>query len=235
MATNQVGGPLQYASAEAIARFERAATASVPGRDHAMRMAAALLAGRVPESGSLLSVGIGTGAEMSLLAAARPDWHLTGIDPSAPMVEAARDRLTREGVIGRAALAVGTVDALPAEPAFDGATCFMVLPLLGNDGPKRALLDGIAARLKPGASFVLTTVYTDASSDEMAQAWRWFQRGMGQSDAEVEALAAQVRGEIHPISSADLSKLLSAAGFTAPRQYYQALWFGGWITEKQDR
>jgi tRNA (cmo5U34)-methyltransferase len=224
--------PLQYASADAIERFERAATASVPGRDHAMRMAAALLAGHVPQGGAILSVGVGSGAEIILLAQLRADWHLTGIDPSAPMIEAAHTRLAAEGVRDRATLHVGPLDVLPPRPAFDGATCFMVLPLLSNDGGKQGLLRGLAARLKPGSPLVFTTIYAEGRSEEMESAWRWFQRGMGQSDAEIKALAAQVRGEIHLARADALAAMLDDAGFAPPRQFYQALWFGGWITER---
>ncbi len=232
MNSDESSRPLQYASAEMIDRFEQAATTSVPGRDHAMRMAAALLAGRVPQAGTVLSVGIGSGAEMILLAALRSDWRLTGVDPSGPMVEVARARLTTEGVIARATLLTGLLDMVPTEPVFDGATCFMVLPLLDNAGGKQALFRGLAARLKLGASLVFTTIYAEGRSDEMASAWRWFQRGMGQSDAEIEALATQVRGEMHRVRADELAVMLAEAGFTPPRQYYQALWFGGWVTEK---
>jgi tRNA (cmo5U34)-methyltransferase len=197
-----------------------------------MRMAAALLAGRVPQSGALLSVGVGSGVELVLLASLRADWHLTGIDPSGPMIEAAHARLTAEGVRDRATLHAGLLNVLPSHSAFDGATCFMVLPLLDNDGGKQGLLRGLAARLKPGAPLVFTTLYAEGRTDEMASAWRWFQRGMGQSEAEIEALAAQVRGEIHPARADVLAAMLAEAGFAPPRQYYQALWFGGWIAER---
>lgn len=233
MAMDGRDGPLQYSSGEAIERFERAAANSVPGREHAMRMAAALLASRVPEGGSLLSVGTGSGLELALLASVRPDWTLTGVDPSAPMLGAARDRLTREGLIERCTLTLGIVDQIPAAPAFDGATCLMVLPLLPDNGAKAALLAAIAARLKPGAALVFTSPYTMDGQAEMAVAWRWFQRGMGHSEAEIETLAAQVQREIHFASEDRLMDLASQAGFLPPRRFYQALWFGGWIADKR--
>ncbi len=226
-------GPLQYSSQAGIERFERAAANSVPGREHAMRMAAALLAASVPPGGSVLSVGTGTGPDISLLASIRPDWKLTGVDPSAPMIEVARNRLAQDGFSGRCRLLVGTADELPAEPVFDGASCLMVLPVLPDNGAKGALLASIAARLKPGARLVFTSPYTLDEQVEMGTAWRWFARGMGETDAGIEILAAQVRRDIHFTSEARLMELAAEAGFHPPQRFYQALWFGGWFAEKQ--
>lgn len=225
--------PLEYSSAEAIERFERAATASVPGREHAMRMAAALLAASVPQGGSILSVGVGSGLELSLLGSIRSDWMLTGIDPSAAMVEAARSRLTHDGMIDRTSLVVGLTDQLPETPAFDGATCIMVLPILPDNGAKGAFLASIGARLKPGGRLVFVSPVTEEAQTEMGPAWRWFQRGMGQSDAEIDALAGQVQREIQLVSEDRLGTLAIEAGFHPPKRFYQAMWFGGWFAEKR--
>lgn len=224
--------PLQYVSPEAIERFEHAATASIPGREHATRMAAALLAANVPEGGSILSVGTGSGLELSLLASSRPDWVLTGVDPSAPMIEAARNRLAQDGFSGRVSLAAGHLDDLPATPAFDGAVCIMVLPLLPDNGAKGALLAAIATRLKPGARLAFISPAIEGSQAELGPVWRWFQRGMGQSDAQIDALALQVQQEIQMVSEDRLKTLAVEAGFHPPKRFYQALWFGGWYTEK---
>ena len=233
MTHDESDGPIQYSSPAAIERFERTSANSIPGREPALRMAAALLAARVPEGGSILSVGTGTGLDLSLLASIRRDWTLTGVDPAAPMIDAARNRLANDGFSGRCTLLVGTADVLPAEPVFDGASCIMVLPVLPDNGAKGALLAAIAARLKPGARLVFTSPYTLNEQAEMGSAWRWYARGMGETDADIEVLAAQVRREIHFTSEERLMELAAEAGFQPPQRFYQALWFGGWFAEKQ--
>jgi tRNA (cmo5U34)-methyltransferase len=223
-------GPLQYASTDAVARFERAANASIPGRESVMRMAASILAAQVPVNGSVLSVGAGTGLELSVLSKARPDWSLTGVDPAASMIELARARLETEAEMDRVTLVTGTVDQLPPGTTFDGAMCLMVLGILPNDGARRALLESVATRLKPGAPFVFTLAYADPLSEQFDGPWKWYQRGMGQHTDEIEALYRQVRTpDFYMPTETMLTDLLTASGFTPPHRFFQAFWFGGWM------
>jgi tRNA (cmo5U34)-methyltransferase len=231
--TSSPGGPLQYASGDAVARFERAADASLPGRESVMRMAAAILAAQAPAGGSVLSVGAGTGLELSILLHTRPDWSVSGVDPSASMVELARARLAAETMADRLSLVTGTVDHLPSDVTFDGAICLMVLGILPNDAARRALMENVAQRLRPGAPFVFTLACGDPHSEDFESPWRWYQRGMGQNADEIEALVRQVRApDFYWPTEQAITNLLTASGFMQPRRFFQAFWFGGWVTGK---
>jgi tRNA (cmo5U34)-methyltransferase len=62
----------------------------VPGLSGLHRMMQLLLAERVPEDGCVLVLGAGGGMELTTLSEAHPGWRFDGVDPSAPMLEAAR-------------------------------------------------------------------------------------------------------------------------------------------------
>jgi tRNA (cmo5U34)-methyltransferase len=213
--------------------YEATVRRAIPAHEHTMRMAAALLAARLPENAHLLAVGAGGGMELCELGAAQPGWQLTGVDPSALMIDIARDRVARYGLTARVSLVHGTTDDLPADARFDAATCLMVLHMLPDDGAKLALLKPIAERLQPGAPLILTDAFGAALPEAYVPAWRWFQRGMGRQEDEIAALEQQVRAGVHFVPEARIAALLDEAGFTPPVQFFHAFWFGGWMTEKR--
>lgn len=213
--------------------YEMTVRRAIPAHEHTMRMAAALLAARLPEDAEILVVGAGGGMEICELGAVRPGWRMTGVDPSALMIDLARERVARHGLTDRVALLHGTADSLPDGLRFDAATCMMVMHMLPDDGTKAALLAPIAARLRPGAPLILTDAFGDALPEQYVQAWRWFQRGMGRQPEEIAALEQQVRAGVHFVPEPRIAALLGEAGFTPPLQFCHAFWFGGWVTEKR--
>jgi tRNA (cmo5U34)-methyltransferase len=213
--------------------YEATVRRAIPAHEHTMRLTAALLAARLPAQADVLVVGAGGGMELCELGALQPGWRLTGVDPSPLMVQIARDRVARHGLSDRVTLVQGTTDALPADACFDAATCLMVMHMLPDNGAKAALLAPIAARLKPGAPFVLSDAFGNALPEQYVPAWRWFQRGMGRKDEEIAALEAQVRAGVHFVPEARIVELLTEARFAPPDQFFHALWFGAWMTERQ--
>lgn len=212
--------------------YEATVRRAVPAHEHTMRLAAALLAARLPEHAEILVVGAGGGMELCELGLARPDWRMTGVDPSGLMIEMARDRVARHGLTDRVTLVHGTADDLPAGARFAAATCMMVMHMLPDNGAKAALLAPIAARLSSGAPLILTDAFGAALPEDYVPAWRWFQRGMGRQPEEIAALEQQVRSGVHFVPEARITALLDEAGFTPPVQFFHALWFGGWLTER---
>src|SRR3954470_20957989 len=62
----------------------------VPGFSSLHRMAAMLMAERVPENGRVLVLGAGGGLELKAFAEAQEGWTFDGVDPSADMLQLAR-------------------------------------------------------------------------------------------------------------------------------------------------
>jgi 2-polyprenyl-3-methyl-5-hydroxy-6-metoxy-1,4-benzoquinol methylase len=103
----------------------------------------------VPESGSLLDVGCGSGIWLTYLARERPALELHGVDPDARKLELAR----RSAAASRLDLHQGSVDDVPAA-AFDVVTILDVLYLVPDD-MKSAMLAASLRALKPGGTIVL--------------------------------------------------------------------------------
>ena len=211
----------------------------VPGYASLARLAVALLAASPlasREGASVLVAGCGTGAELLEARRQRPDWQLQAIDPSASMLQAARQRLAaadldpHPGPIGWQQT---TVEALEANASFDGALSVLVLQSLPDDGSKLAFLTALATSLRPGGQLVLVDLMAPERSPLQAQceaAWIGFQRasGVAATDAAVTGLTQGV----HPIGLSRLAALVEAAGLSDPAPMFQALRVQGFLLQK---
>jgi ArsR family transcriptional regulator len=119
--------------------------------------------------GDVLDGGAGDGAITQLLA--RRARHVTCLDRSQRLVEAARHRLSRESNVG---FVVGDLHRLPqADASFDQVLYFNVLTYL--EQPEQALAE--AARvLRPGGDLVVVTLEEHSHSD-VTEAYQHVNRG----------------------------------------------------------
>ena len=217
--------------------YEQLARTVIPGYLSSFRQALALLRGRVGPRARVLVVGAGTGIEVVTFKAAEPGWRLTGVDPSAQMLEIAGHRVRQAGIRDGVTLIHGTVDDLDGSGrgGFEAATCFNVMHFLPDDGAKQALLGGIADRLAPGAPFVLFELHGDRAApdfDELFTAWSRYWEIQGMGDAERVEFLAKIEAGIHWASEARIREMLARAGFEDVRRYYRALLYGGWIARR---
>ena len=139
--------------------YERLQSQVIPGYGSLARLSVALLAASPvawASAAEVLVAGCGTGAELLEAVAQRPDWRLTALDPSADMLQEARQRLGAQGSIQ---WQQSTVEALVDEAGmagrFAGALSVLVLQSLPDDGSKLAFLTALARCLQPGAQLVL--------------------------------------------------------------------------------
>jgi tRNA (cmo5U34)-methyltransferase len=165
----------------------------------------------------VLVVGAGGGAEIEAVLPANRGWRLTGVDPSQDMLALARRRAEWLGVSDRVSLIRGTVEDLPADAAFDAATCLFVLHFLPDDD-KRALLRGIARRLRPGGSLILATgarvAIAESLRADVLGIWQHYGQLAGmpaeQMRSTIDRLLEQ---QLTATAQADQVRLLHEAGF----------------------
>lgn len=208
----------------------------VPGYDDLAMMMLGELAGLTPFAARVLVVGSGGGEEIAVMGRARPRWRFTGVDPSAQMIELAADRIAAAGLSDRVELHHGTVDQLPAEPRHDAATMALVMHFVPDDGDKAALLEHIAARLRPGAPFTLIDAHGDPASREFAagfEAWMRYLVLQGMTAEEHARYRAQLDASCRYVPETRIRSLLTEAGFAAPRAFYRGYIFGGWATTRR--
>ena len=92
------------------------------------RLNALALSRLLPEGGSLLDLGSGSGRLLVDLARARPDVHIQGQDLAANMLSAAEQTLAREGLSDRVAIRHGDMTDLVTTPArIDVVACVWAL------------------------------------------------------------------------------------------------------------
>jgi tRNA (cmo5U34)-methyltransferase len=218
-------------------RYDDTIRRVIPGYDTLHQMAALLLTNEIEDKSRLLLVGTGTGAELGPLGQANPAWSFVACDPSAGMLAVAEERAKDLGMAERVRFYPCTTDALTDDEAFfDAATCLLVLHFIPDDGTKLAVLQSIAARLKPGAALVFADMYEDPNTPRfrrLVDAWTRWQAKAGIPAAEIEKGLAHVQRDIHFVPESRLGELLEQAGFTPPERFFGAFLFAGYICHRR--
>lgn len=217
-----------FDDADAVARYAEGPRRLVPGHDALLTMSEVLLSECLAETASLLVIGAGGGLEMAHFAQSHPQWHFTGVDPSAKMLALAAS--TMGALADRATLINGYASDAPHGP-FDAATCLLTLHFVPVT-EKLATLKAIRARLKPGAPFVIAHHSVPGDAVEREQ---WFLRfaafgtRSGVFAGNAHAAATRIAAELPILSPQEDEALLVQAGFNPVRQFYAAFTFRGWV------
>jgi tRNA (cmo5U34)-methyltransferase len=216
-----------FSDPHAIAGYVEGAMQKVPGLLDMQRMARLLLEERVPADATVLVLGAGGGMELLAFAEAQAGWHFHGIDPSAPMLDMARQRLGP--LASRVAFTEGYIDDAPEEVC-DGAACLLTLHFLPA-GQRLHTLKAMRRRLKPGAPLV---VAHHSYPQDDAQKGRWLQRFAAFSASSGIALdvahTVDSMARLLPALSPEQDvALLHEAGFGTVELFYAAFSFRGWV------
>lgn len=210
---------------------------ALAGYDACHELSACMLVAALGSGGAahLLVAGAGGGArEVLTTGALELGWRFTAVDPSEAMMEIAVAAIEAAGLAARTTTLLGTVDDLPAEPAFDAATLIGVLHHIPGEAGKLALLRALAARMRPGAPLILAgNRMAYASHPLLLKAWgeRW--RMNGASPGEVEAKLGKIlQGADPPGSEAEIARLLDATGFGAPEWFFSSLFWGACLARR---
>lgn len=218
-----------FSDSQKIARYAETTPQKVPGLADLHLMALLLLSENAPEAPHILVLGAGGGLELKAFAQARPRWSFTGVDPSQPMLDLARDILGSVG--SQVQLLNGYIEGAPAGP-FDGATCLLTLHFLSRPERLRTLR-ALHERLKPGAPLIVA----HHTSAEDGKAERWMTRSLAfaagaQADFAEAASFATVMAEALPLlSTGDEEALLVEAGFSDVELFYAGFSFRGWVAK----
>lgn len=163
----------------------------------------------LPQGGSVLDVGCGTGTFAIAFAARRPDAQVTGIDGDAEILARARAKAGSEAVKWREGLA----GELPfADGSLDVVTMSLVLHHLLPDQKREALAE-IRRVLKPGGSFHLAD--WGPPHDPLMSAALYVTQAIDGFERTAEHRAGR------------LPALLREAGFSEPERYERLRTAGG--------
>ena len=217
--------------------YARQSRIALAGYDACQDLAACMLAASLNNapSAKVLVVGAGgTAQEIIAMAAQEPTWRFTAVDPSGPMLEAARQQLDAHNLLERTTLHLGYVEDLAADASYDAATMIGVLHHLDGDDAKREILRSTRALLKPGAPLIVAgNQYAYASQPLLLEAWanRWRQHGASHDEVKAK-LGKILQGADPPHSEAAVQALLHNAGFGDATRFFSSLFWGAWLTCK---
>ena len=220
-----------FADRAATASYIENAHKNVPGLSDLHRMVMLLLAEFAQGPAHILVVGAGGGLETRAMAEAQPDWRFTGVDPSAAMLDLARQML---GALGqRVTLIEGTIDQVPNGP-FDGATCLLTMHHLDRS-ERLHLLRETRARLKPQAPLVTLEHCAPEPAAEL-----WMARSVAFSDRSgpdwnrARSTARRMAEHLTLLSPVAEQDLLHEAGFEDAALFYAAFSFRGWVATAKE-
>jgi tRNA (cmo5U34)-methyltransferase len=203
-----------FSEPAAVASYADRACRSVPGLSVLHALVEQMLAESVPHDGRVLVVGAGGGLELAYLAERHEGWTFVGVDPSAPMLDLARERMGSLAV--RAALHEGYVADAP-------------------DGPPRderlRTLQEIRRRLVPGAPLVTFhhSVPDGDAGAALLERYARFTAGPDADPAQVAKSASTLSTQLPIASPEEEEALLREAGFTDAWTYYAVLTLRGWL------
>ena len=212
----------------AVASYADGPARQVPGLRDLYKMTGILLAERCGAAADILVLGAGGGLELHALAEAQPGWHFVGVDPSAPMLNLARERLG--AMNSRIRLVEGLIGTAPMGP-FDGAICLLTMHFVPRQ-ERLPTLQALRARMKPGAPLVLA--HHSFPQDDAGKAL-WLRRyaAFAVSNGVAEEMthrAIRAIGDTLPVLSPEEDDaVLHEAGFTQVQLFYTAFSFRGWV------
>ncbi len=219
-------------SKDRVATYDARIQRMVPGYQVLHDLAGTILSNELSETASILVAGAGTGMEVLGWGPRHLGWNFVGVEPSAAMLDIAKEKLSQHNLLERTTLVHGTIDQLPPDKPFDAAALLLVLHFLPDDGQKAGLLGALAERMQPGAPLVMASLFGDPESTRykkmlgLARAWGISQ---GVDSAQVEAYCDPARKDLHVVSEERVKILLREAGFIDVQRFYQAAAIGAWF------
>lgn len=215
--------------------YDRDIRVSLPGYEALHGMVNALLSDSLDDEAHVLVAGAGTGMEILLMGALHPQWRFTAFDPSPEMLAVCKRRVAGKGMENRVTCIEGTIDAVPGDVRYDGATSILVSHFILSREERLQFFSSIAHCLKKGAPLLTADLFGEKDSPEfeaLQHAWGCFNIINGRDPEEMRKGKERSDQVVLYLPENHCTALLEDAGFTGVTRFYQALTFGGWVCRR---
>lgn len=178
-----------------------------------------LIAGLKPNPTNWLDAGCGTGNLAAQVVKQFPNCALTVSDPSAPMLQIAKEKLEAYGC----SFLTGMTEELQLDAAkFDVITACLSHHYAAKDG-KRQILSNCYQALKDGGIYLtIETVLKDSKLgvDTGVELWRQAQIRAGKSEEAATKHVSRMGTELAPITIGEHFELMKQAGFSTVELFW---------------
>ena len=221
---------------EMATEYDKGVRRTLPTYDSMFRLVQTYLRANTTAQPNILVVGAGGGTELATFGPANPTWTFTAVDPAAPMLELARMKAKQLNMADRVEFIEATIDKVGRSHLHDAATCMLVLHFIADVDDKLRQLKSIRQRLKPGAPFVIATMFgnsNDPAFDALFSLWKayWLDT-TNMTTTEVDEMEKTVR-QLSFIPEEEIVGLLQEAGFGKIAKFFTTNMFGGWICKAE--
>jgi len=206
-----------------------------PLRDLLNLFTKVILSGQ-PEEARILCAGAGTGADLIYLAEHFPRWRFTAVEPSAPMLDVCRRKVTELGLEDRCEFHHGFLDSLPPSEPFDAATSILVSHFILDPDARAAYFRMIASHLRPDGCLVHADLAFDTASPaypELLSVWMKALKGADVPAEELEKIRQAYGRDVALWPPEEVRAMIAANGFKAPVPFYQAGLIHAWYARRE--
>ena len=197
----------------------------------------------LPENARILSVGIGTGADIIELAKNNPKRSFVGIEPAKAMLDECERKLEKAGVLERCTLFHGYLEEYEKKheeeyestDEFDAILCLFVMHFLKDLSKRSQMMASFAKKLKKKGTLIQTEISVDTASkeyDSLIKNWMATHALTGADEEKLKKIPEMIENTLGVISPKETERLLKENGFSLPIQYMQAFLIRGWYARK---
>jgi tRNA (cmo5U34)-methyltransferase len=205
----------------------------------ALRDAQYLLIGTIlsvlPADARILCVGVGTGTEISYLAAKYPGWHFTAVEPSGAMLNVCRQKMQQDGIADRCDFFEGYLESLPATHSYDAATSLLVSHFILDQTKRIVYFQSIAQRLKPEGYFINADLAGDPATpayQSLLEVWLRLLQKVDMTPEQLQNMRDAYKKDVAFLSHIQVEQLLMEAGFQRPVLYLQTGLIHAWYAQR---
>ena len=217
-----------------VDQYEREAATIIPGYQFLHELLPELISSFLPATDArVLVLGCGTGRELTAIVRAHGQVKVDGLDASAEMIDAARERIVASELEEQVSLHRCHFQDWSPAGDYHCVAATLVGHFIADDGARETFLRTIAASLRPGGRAVLTEFeHAGSAHRAFVDTHVRFSAGRGLPQERLELLHERLTTGFHLITRGRLLDLARRVGLVFEMEFLRALGLVGFVLRK---